>query len=230
MESSVKTKNILTLSFFFLVGFLCGFTVASLGKEGISIILEEIKGEKVVDINIQEEEKVETDQPLIEESSERDLCPIRVDISGAVKKPGVYCLEKDSAVVDLVKKANGFVDGFAQKYVSMRVNLATLLTDNSKIYIPFEEDSICKLIDFKLPKEITNITEPKPPAELVEEENICVSINSASKTQLETLNGVGPSTAQKIIDARPYEKLEDIMNVSGIGQATFDKFKNQICL
>ena len=230
MESSVKTKNILILSSFFLLGFLCGFTVASLGKEGISILLEEIKGEKVVDIKILEEEKVEIDQPLVQESVETDLCPIRVDISGAVKKPGVYCLETDSAVVDLVKKASGFVEGFAQKYVSMRVNLATLLTDNSKIYIPFEEDSICQVIDFKLPKEITNITEPKPPVEPGEEENECVSINGASKTQLETLNGVGPSTAQKIIDGRPYEKLEDILNVSGIGQATFDKFKDQICL
>ncbi|PKN03093.1 hypothetical protein CVU76_03690 [Candidatus Dojkabacteria bacterium HGW-Dojkabacteria-1] len=230
MESSVKTKNILVLSSFFLLGFLCGFVVASMGKEDILVILEEIKGEKVVDIGIVEEEKTEIEQPLIEKDEERELCPIRVDISGAVKKPGVYCLEKDSAVVDLVKKANGFVDGFAQKYVSMRVNLATLLTDNSKVYIPFEEDSICQIIDFKLPKEITNITEPKPPVEPGEEESDCISINSASKTQLETLNGVGPSTAQKIIDGRPYEKLEDIMNVSGIGQATFDKFKDQICL
>ena len=230
MESSVKTKNIFILSSFFLTGFFCGFTVASLGKEGISTILEEIKGEEVVEIQILEEDNLEMEQPLIGEEVQEDLCPIRVDISGAVKKPGIYCLEKDSAVVDLVKKASGFVDGFAQKYVSMRVNLATLLTDNSKIYIPFEEDSICQVIDFKLQKEITNITEPKPPVGPGEEENECVSINSATKEQLETLNGVGPSTAQKIIDGRPYEKLEDLMNVSGIGQVTFDKFKDNICL
>ena len=230
MESSVKTKNIFILFSFFLIGFLCGFIVASLGKEGISIIMEEIKGEKVVEIEILEEDNTVIEQPLIEEEVQKDLCPIRVDISGAVKKPGIYCLEKDSAVVDLVKKANGFADGFAQKYVSMRVNLATLLTDNSKIYIPFEEDSICQVIDFKLQKEITNITEPNPPEELVEEENECVSINGATKVQLETLNGVGPSTAQKIIDGRPYQKLEDLMKVSGIGQSTFDKFKDQICL
>jgi competence protein ComEA len=48
--------------------------------------------------------------------------------------------------------------------------------------------------------------------------------------ELETLNGVGPSTAQKIIDGRPYTKIEDLLNVSGIGEATLNKFKDSICL
>jgi competence protein ComEA len=58
----------------------------------------------------------------------------------------------------------------------------------------------------------------------------CISINNATLQELETLNGVGPSTAQKIIDGRPYTKIEDLLNVSGIGEATLNKFKDSICL
>ena len=57
-----------------------------------------------------------------------------------------------------------------------------------------------------------------------------ISINNASQAELESLSGVGPSTAQKIINGRPYGKLEDLMNVSGIGQVTYDKLKDGICL
>ena len=58
----------------------------------------------------------------------------------------------------------------------------------------------------------------------------CTNINSASMEELDALTGIGPSTAQKIIDGRPYQKIEDLLNVSGIGDATFAKFKDIICV
>lgn len=230
METSVKFKNILILLLLFFLGVVCGVSSVLIQKDDIEYILESVRGEKGVEIAVNELEEESKEQVIQEVIQEVDSCPIRVDISGAVRKPGVYCLEKDSAVVDIVKKANGFTDGVAQKYLAMKINLATLLIDNSKIYIPFEEDSLCQLLEFKLPKEVGKITEPPL---LQEEENQggeCVSINSASKDLLQTLNGVGPSTAQKVIDGRPYEKIEDILNVSGIGEVTYEKFKDMVCL
>ena len=58
----------------------------------------------------------------------------------------------------------------------------------------------------------------------------CININTATKDQLTTLDGVGESTAQKIIDARPFSTIEDILNVSGIGESTYAKFKDDICV
>ena len=231
MESSTKAKNIFVLLIFFLLGLASGLILSNIEKESIEYLIEGIREEKVIGESIA---VIEEDIPLLEEEveveQEVDICPIRVDISGAVKNPGVYCLEQNSVIVDLIKKAGGLSIEVAAKYLAMRINLASILYDNSKIYIPFEEDSICELVKFSLPKEVLNITEPKPPQESGGDEVACVSINSASSEQLQSLTGVGPSTAQKIIDGRPYEKIEDILNVSGIGQATYEKFKDQICL
>ena len=231
MESSTKVKNIFVLLFFFLIGLVSGLILSNIEKESIEYLIQNIREEKVIGESIA---VIEEEKPLVEEKEEVeqevDICPIRVDISGAVVKPGVYCLEQNSAIVDVIKKAGGLSVQVAAKYLAMRINLASILSDNSKIYIPFEEDSICEVVKFTLPKEVLDITEPKPPQEPGNEEVVCVSINSASSEQLQTLTGVGPSTAQKIIDGRPYEKLEDLLNVSGIGQATYDKFKDKICL
>lgn len=230
MESSIKVKNILILTSLFILGFCLGIFVSHFEKENIQVLLNSLRKESSVSIQIEEEREQEKplEIPIPEEIE--DPCPVKVDISGAVKKPGVYCLEKDSVVMDAVKRAGGLISEVAQKYLSMRINLATLLIDNSKIYIPFEEDSICELIQFKLPKEVIDITEPKTPENQQEPSNECVSINNGTLEQLDSLDGVGPSTAQKIIDGRPYEVLEDLLNVSGIGEATYEKFKDQICL
>ncbi len=228
MESSFKVKNILILTITFLLGVAVG-VVATIGsKDDIRELLKNIRGEESMQVSILEEPKEEVKSESVEEIV--DLCPLRVEISGAVKNAGVYCLPLDSALIDLIKIAGGFAKDAAKKYVSMRVNLASLLIDNSKIYIPYEEDSLCEVLEFKLPEKITDIIEVKPPSSSSEEENTCVSINSATLDQLQSLSGVGPSTAQKIVNSRPFEKKEDLLNVSGIGQVTYEKFKDEICL
>jgi competence protein ComEA len=158
-------------------------------------------------------------------------CSITVDIAGAVNKPGVYCFKDGSRIVDVVKKAEGFDKNVAYKYVSMKINLSELITDHQKIYIPFQEDVYCEI------KNIQYVNNQQSPSQQTESTNntsdstqSCINLNTATKDQLMTLNGVGESTAQKIIDARPFEKPEDLLNVSGIGQATYDKFKDDICV
>lgn len=61
-------------------------------------------------------------------------------------------------------------------------------------------------------------------------DNGCVNINTATLDELDGLQGIGASTAQKIIDARPYSEIEDIKNVSGIGDSKYEQIKNEICI
>ncbi|MGI6423384.1 MAG: helix-hairpin-helix domain-containing protein [Candidatus Dojkabacteria bacterium] len=231
MESSVRTKNILTLFAFFTMGFTVGVGLVSVEKENLLVLLHQFRGERTLGVAVEQEtEDVEEEKEEVVEP-EVDLCAVRVDIAGAVQNPGVYCLEKDSAVVDAVQKAGGFTRQVAKKYVGMRVNLASLLVDNGKVYIPLEQDSICQLLEFKLPKEVEEIVQTKKTEQqTTDTPKECVNINSGSKSELETLPGVGPSTAQKIIDNRPYKALEDLLNVSGIGEVTYAKLKEKICL
>ncbi|MFW5703169.1 MAG: ComEA family DNA-binding protein, partial [Candidatus Dojkabacteria bacterium] len=57
-----------------------------------------------------------------------------------------------------------------------------------------------------------------------------VNLNTATQSELESLPGVGPATSEKIIQNRPYSTPEDLMDVSGIGEATFAKLKDQITI
>ncbi len=231
MEGHTKVKNIFILLLFFVIGFLSNIFLTHWQDIDVYELLKKLEGDTVVEqIAITDVESAVCEPNVkVEEEPEIDLCPVLVDISGAVSTPGVYCFAKGSAVMDAVKKAKGFTPDAGYKYISMKINLATTMLDNSKIYIPFEKDYDCELLNFSLPKEVVDITIPDTPDD-TQDTTECVSINTATSAQLETLVGVGPSTALKIIEGRPYTKLEDLLNVSGIGDATFNKFKDGICL
>ena len=141
--------------------------------------------------------------------------PIVVYISGAVPRPGVYALPKGARVQDAISAAGGFLAD-ADK---TGINLARQLDDGEQLDIPFGEGA--------------SLVIPTPGAEEVEPgEADLVNINSASQAELETLPGIGPTTAQKIIEYReengPFQSTEDIMNVSGIGPGTYERIKDLI--
>lgn len=231
MEGHVKLKNILILFLFFLLGFLSNILVLNWQNIDIYALVSQLKGETVIEEIVEEDVKGEICEPCIEENTQVDTCPVLVDISGAVVNPGVYCFEKGASVIDAVKKAKGFTSDAGYKYISMKINLATVMLDNTKIYVPFEADYNCSLLAFSLPKEVVDIAIPDTePQEGEQEPSNCISINNATQQELETLDGVGPSTALKIIAGRPYALIEDLLDVSGIGEATFNGFKDDICL
>ncbi|MBN2101218.1 ComEA family DNA-binding protein [Candidatus Dojkabacteria bacterium] len=148
---------------------------------------------------------------------EQETCDLEVDITGAVVNSGLYCLPKNSNVGDLIDMAGGFSGDVCNRWVLRELNRAAAVEPNSKVYVPFSEDPECSS-ELISEGEGSEIGDGK------------VSINDASVSELETLTGVGPSTAKKIVEGRPYTSLEDLMNVKGIGQATFDELKDQICL
>ena len=161
---------------------------------------------------------------------EKPKCPIRVDVSGAVNVPSVYCFDEGSIIIDALNTAKGLKKDYAKEYLSRKINLALPLRNNQKIYIPFEKDVDCKLQEFAISAKDIEDNLNDTETNIGDTNTECVNINTATKEKLTTLNGVGDSTAQKIIDGRPYTQITDLLNVSGIGQATLDKFKDKICI
>jgi competence protein ComEA len=161
----------------------------------------------------------------IEESSPSGDQIMRVSITGSVVNPGVYELDSGAIVQELIRKAGGLSKEADKAYISVSLNLARKLSDGEQIYIPgVNEQKLISLIELK---DSASTSDPSSGGS-DDQVDKKVNINTASKSELETLPGVGPSTAQKIIDNRPYKTIEDIKNVSGIGDATFEKLKDLI--
>lgn len=136
---------------------------------------------------------------------------VKVDLSGAVKKPAVYSLNVNSRVEDVVNLAGGFSENVNKEYISKYLNLSAKLADGQKIYIPFEGEN------FGATGGVAGV-----------KINSKVGINSSSQSQLEDLPGVGPATAEKIISGRPYSDIAELTSKKIISKAVFEKIKELI--
>lgn len=140
--------------------------------------------------------------------------PIVVHITGAVPRPGVYALPKGARVQEAISAAGGFL-AEADK---ANINLAALLEDGEKLDISYIEGASPVLAT---PEEAVVVTTTE-----------LIDINVATQAELESLPGIGPTTAQKIIEYRdangPFINTEDIINVPGIGPGTYERIKDLI--
>ena len=149
---------------------------------------------------------------------------IIIHITGEVVSQGIVKIKKDSRLADVIEKAGGTT---AEADLS-KVNLAYQVKDGQKIYIPNINDN---------EKEIQQYITQDAGANIIiedRENKSKVNINTATQAELETLSGVGPSTALKIINYREengkFKQIEDIKNVPGIGEAKFENLKEEICV
>ena len=145
---------------------------------------------------------------------------IKVDIQGAVKKPGIYQLEIGQRLADLLSLAEGFTKEADASYIAKTLNLSTELKDQDKIYIPFLEenqnqDSQGSSSDIETSSQ---------------SESGLISINQADAKQLQTLTGIGEAKAQAIIDSRPYSNLEELVSKKVISENLFNSLKVQLTL
>lgn len=181
-----------------------------------------------------EEEKREYTQQesdIENKEDEQNKEMIIVHITGQVQNWGVIELEPGSRVIDAVNKAGGFTEEADIE----KVNLAYELTDGVKVYIPSKNEEVENSVSTQ--KYISTdsgenvIMEESDMKEAVE---ALVNINEATQTELESLPGIGPSTALKIISYRQengnFSSIEDIKNVSGIGDSKFENIRKLICV
>lgn len=150
-----------------------------------------------------------------------------VDIKGSVKNPGVYEFKENDRVIDAINYAGGL-----NKYANTsNINLSQKLSSEMVIYVFSNKEiedgskaSSCSTICEVNVIEVNNCVDENNSSDKV-------NINNATLEELMTLTGIGESKAKNIIAYREKEKfktIEDIKNISGIGDALFEKIKDRI--
>lgn len=142
---------------------------------------------------------------------------LKIDISGAITSPGVYEAKEGDRIVDAINLAGGLSPEANLELISKSLNLSIKLVDGLKIYIPYKSDT-----------QVAGVSQNTSVDDNTSRS--AISINSSSQKDLESLPGIGPVTAVKIIDNRPYQSVEDLLNKKVIGRSVYDKIKGQISL
>lgn len=198
----MKAKQKLLGSVFILL-VLIGFLV-------VGIIINKPKSHKI------EEEDIFVDSTSSQTSQKTESKMVTVYVQGEVKKPGVYSLKLGSIVNDLVKAAGGFTDNANS---DNKLNLAKKLKDEDYIFV-----------ERKL--EVLSENSNSKAVVVSKKETNKVNINSATAEELDKVPGIGPTTAQKIVDYREkngqFSSIEELKKLGGIGDATINKFRDNI--
>jgi competence protein ComEA len=216
-----KYKYVITIFLFMLIIFYIIFVKVNLKSKEKNLVDNQVV--------INEVEKVEVDL-------KDDL--VYVDIKGAVKKPGVYKINSDKKIIDVITMAGGLMENANTD----NINLSRKVTDEMVIIIYTNEevknsnivDTVIKVVDkecvcpniqndgcinTEINDSITNV-------------NKTININTATLEELMSINGLGEAKAKAIIKYREengyFKIIDDLLNVSGIGEALFEKFKEYI--
>ena len=163
-----------------------------------------------------------------------DKKTVTVHVVGEVNTPGVVTLEEGSRIIDAINAAGGKTEDADLS----KINLAYIIEDGIQIYVPSITETT-KLSE-ESEKEIKYITDGPGEDVIVteeaqkqgEEKQVKVNINTANIEKLQTLPGIGESIAQKIIDYRnengKFKAIEELKNVSGIGESKYNNIKDKI--
>lgn len=205
----------------------------------IALIIYEvaIKKENLIE-NITDINTIETSEENETKEQEKvDITnKIMVYITGEVKNPGIYELEENSRIKDVIEKAGGL----KETADITDINLATILQDEDKITIPtkdktMEEKQNTERIQSNKQSKTTEKSQNTTSISTNttgKNQNTKVNINTATQTELETLPGIGPSTASKIVSYRKengkFKSIEEIKKVNGIGESKYKKIKELI--
>lgn len=169
--------------------------------------IENTNYDNFIEENIFEEQNYNNEEKIVKESK------IKVHIIGEINSPGLYELDEDSRINDLILIAGGQTENANLN----KVNLAYELSDGEQIYIPsiFDEET-----------EYNNKESSSSSGK--------ININKASLEDFQTISGIGPSLAQKIITYRnsigKFSSIEELKNVSGIGDKKYESIKDFVSL
>lgn len=184
--------------------------------------------------------------PTKQAESKSSGAQLYVDVKGAVKHPGVYQVSKDMRVQDAVNLAGGFTRSVDKK----QINLAGKLADQQVVYVPLRGEikgnALAQGITPQEPQQAsssnaTGADEGANPdassgtgTESSGNNNSQINLNTADKTKLQELTGIGEKKAEQIINYRQttgqFKRIEDLKNVPGFGDKTFANLKAFICV
>ncbi len=230
MNEKINKKNIIIVICVIIVGIGVGIYInyqKEIESDSIEI-LENMEKEIEADNNkIKEQKNTNSNNEITKEEN------IAIHITGEVKKTGLLYLNKGARIADAIEKAGG-----ASKNANLDIiNLAYVLEDGQKIYIPNKKERIeqNEYINSNSGNNVIveqgklNHTKANGKGEQKK-----VNINLADQETLESLPGIGPSLAQRIIEYREnngkFQKIEDIQNVKGIGDSKYSNIKEKICI
>lgn len=154
---------------------------------------------------------------VFDEVEEKDIF---VDVSGAVINPNVYKLQSRSRLQDAVISAGGLSADADREYVEKTMNMARNVDDGEKVYIPYVgETTLSQDSEGQSNSVVLGVEESS--------EGL-VNLNTASQAELDALPGVGPVTIEKIVDARPYAAVDELLSKDVLGEAQYGKVKDLV--
>ena len=209
MNNLKNNKKIIIILLVIIIGIIIYFIYNN-------FYFEDTGTDMVNDILIKEDNLVEENS--VTESKESDK--VIVHITGEINNPGIIELESGDRIFNAIEKAGGTT----KNADTSKINLAQVVEDGMKINVPNINDK--EIVTEETVSTVSNSNN------IQQKKQSIVNINSASQAELETLPGIGPSIASKIVNYRKekgkFSKIEDIKNVSGIGEAKFEKIKKYI--
>lgn len=214
-----RREKILYLVIFFLLMVLGGGHV----KNYYDTVIKDLKSENSGFISPKDLSDVEEKVASSISDERRKPDKIMVHISGAVVNPGVVTVDSGTRVKDVIEFAGGVYDTADLD----RINLAKIVHDEQKIYIPRKGEAIFARIDSN------DFDQSSDNFDRSSSSDGKVNINVCSKSELIALPGIGEKTAEKILEYRKehaFDRIEDVMKVKGIGEKKFEAIKNLICI
>ncbi|MCJ0537026.1 ComEA family DNA-binding protein [Enterococcus cecorum] len=208
-----------------LVVGVCGIVL--LGIAVFLLVTQQEKEDKELLIETSSTTEVTTDTKMEQEQAndKSKSSKIYVDISGAVKQPGVYQLSEGARLFDLLKQAGGLTEDAAIQ----TVNQAMIIQDQQKIIILTQDQAESLNTESINNGNLEEKSDGKSPKDAEK-----LNINQADLTQLQQLSGIGEKKAQAIIDYRnengSFKTIEDLAKVTGIGEKTVEKLRDSITI
>lgn len=161
-------------------------------------------------VNIQFERERTSSLIFANPPEENQIFKKFVYISGEVKNPGVYEFNKEARLVEIIELAGGFTDNADLEFVNKELNLSKIIEDQDQIFIPSKKSNTAS----GSVKSATGL----------------INLNTATQEQLESLPGIGAATAKKIMDNRPFNSIDQLLNVSGIGESKYRQIKDLVTI
>ncbi|WP_283750721.1 helix-hairpin-helix domain-containing protein [Bacillus cereus] len=166
--------------------------------------------QSLITTEVQAKDVEKKSKPKVLDTKEQKKIII-IDVKGAVVREGVYEMKEGDRAKDAVEKAGGFLLEADVK----KVNLAQIVQDQMILYVPNKNEQVQEVAAFS-----------KGEAK--------IQINAASKEQLEKITGIGSQKAESILKYReehgPFQKIEDLLEIDGIGAKSLEKIKDQIII